>query len=333
MTGSFRTTVVGSYPRPVQPADTLKKPSLNRAQADEVIQWAVREQVEAGLDIVADGEGRRENMFYFVQTRVDGISFEQMEYRSFGKTGFGVQIPTIVDKIQNPQIDLAHDWKVARNAAPPHVEVKLSCIGPHMLAKYSSNKRADLYPNDRDLAFAYAAVLNQEMQEAVRAGCEFIQFDEPAWMAFPEDTVWAAEALNRAAEDLKVRIGLHVCGGNPHRRRVFFTRYDDLASAFKIAKIDQISLEYCTLDYNMLTLFDLWKFDGEFAAGVIDQRSDEIETTEVIVQRTHGLLRYFEPNRLLLSSECGFQHVPLDITRKKMRALVSGAKHLRNEFA
>jgi 5-methyltetrahydropteroyltriglutamate--homocysteine methyltransferase len=333
VTKSFRTTVVGSYPRPVQPADTLKKSSLSRAEADDIIRWAVRDQAGAGLDIVADGEGRRENMFYFVQRRVDGISFEQMEFRTFGKAGFGIEIPTVVDKIQNPSIGLAHDWKVAREAAPSDVEVKLTCIGPHMLAKYSRNSRTDLYATDRDLAFAYATILNQEMQEAVRIGCEFIQFDEPAWMAFPEDAKWAAEALNQATANLKVKVGLHVCGGNPRRKRVFFTHYHDLADAFAIAKIDQISLEYCTLDYNMLTLWEKWKFDGEFAAGVIDQRGDEIESSQVVARRTRPILDYFEPGRLLLSSECGFQHVPLDITRGKMRSLVNGAKYLRSELA
>jgi 5-methyltetrahydropteroyltriglutamate--homocysteine methyltransferase len=329
----FRTTVVGSYPRPLQPADTLKKPSLGRTEADEIIRWSVGEQVSAGLDIVADGEGRRENMFHFVQKRVDGISFEQMEYRTFGTTGFGTEIPVVVDRIQNPRVGLAHDWKVAREAAPPAVEVKLTCIGPHMLAKYSSNKRLDLYPADRDLAFAYAAVLNQEMRQAVNAGCEFIQFDEPAWMAFPEEAEWAAAALNLATANLKAKIGLHVCGGNPRRKRVFFARYVDLAAAFMTAQVDQVSLEYCTLDYDMLTLFDRWRFDGEFAAGVIDQRSDEIETPDLVATRTLRLLKYFEPDRLLLSSECGFQHVPLDITRSKMRALVDGAQQLRREFA
>jgi 5-methyltetrahydropteroyltriglutamate--homocysteine methyltransferase len=333
MAKHFRTTAVGSYPRPLQPADTLKKPSLSRAEADEIIRWSVREQVSAGLDIVADGEGRRENMFYFVQKRVDGISFEQMEYRTYGTTGFGTEIPAVVDRIQNPCVGLAHDWSIAREAAPPAVEVKLTCIGPHMLAKYSNNKRPDLYPTDRDLAFAYAAVLNQEMHQAVNAGCEFIQFDEPAWTAFPEEAVWAAEALNFATANLKAKIGLHVCGGNPRRKRVFFARYDDLAAAFMTARIDQVSLEYCTLDYDMLSLFDHWRFNGELAAGVIDQRSDEIETPDLVAKRTLRLLKDFQPDRLLLSSECGFQHVPLDVTRNKMRALVGGAQQLRREFA
>ncbi len=327
----FRTTVTGSYPRPLQPQDTLKKPTLTRQEADEMIRWAAREQVDAGLDVITDGEVRRENMYYFVQKRLDGLSFDQMEYRTYGRAGFGIEIAAVVDRIANPRLGLARDWKVARQIAPSRVEVKITCIGPHMLAKFSNNKRTDLYPMDRDLALAYAEVLNQEMREVVRAGCEFIQFDEPAWTAFPEEAPWGVEALNRAAEGLGVKIGLHVCGGNARRRRVYFTPYADLAKAFESARIGQVLLEYCTLDYNMLTLWDEWRFKGEFAVGVVDQRSDAMESAETIAQRTHPVLEYFEPERLLLTSECGFQHVPLEITRGKMRALVAGARLLRGE--
>lgn len=325
----FRATVTGSYPRPVQPQDTLKKPELSREEADEIIRWAVKDQCDAGLEVVTDGEGRRANMYYFFQKRMDGLSFENMEYRTYGDAGFGIEIANVVDKLANPQYDLAHDWKTARETAPADVEVKITCTGPHMLAKFSNNKRTDLYPTDKDLAFAYADILNQELKEVVAAGCEFIQFDDPAWTAFPEEAVWAAEALNRATEGLDCKIGLHVCGGNARRKRVYFNRYPDMAEAFKTANVDQVSLEHCTLDYNMLELFDKWDFKGELAAGVIDQRSDEMETDEVIAARTKPLLDYFSPERLLLASECGFQHVPLEITRGKMRALVSGVNFLR----
>jgi 5-methyltetrahydropteroyltriglutamate--homocysteine methyltransferase len=329
MTMPFTTTVTGSYPRPVQPSDTLKKPELSRQEADEVIRWAVRDQVDAGLDIVTDGEGRRENMYYFFQKRMDGLSFEAMEYRTYGTAGFGIEIAAVVDRICNPRVGLAHDWKIARETAPPEVEVKITCTGPHMLAKFSNNKRPDLYPTDRDLAFAYADILNQELRELVAAGCQFVQFDDPAWTAFPEEAEWAAQALNRAAAGLNIKIGLHVCGGNARRKRVYFTKYDDLLKGFITAKVDQVSLEHCTLSYNMLTLWDKWKFKGEFAVGVIDQRGDEMETPELIAKRTRPVLEYFPPERLYLSSECGFQHVPLEITRGKLRALVAGAKFLR----
>jgi len=324
----FRTTVTGSYPRQVQPADTLKKPALSRKEADDMIRWAAQDQVEAGVDVITDGECRRENMYYFFQKRMDGISFEDMEYRSYGTAGFGIEIAAVVGRLGSPRFELAHDWTIARAAAPAPVEVKITCTGPHMLAKFSNNRRPDIYPTDRDLAFAYADILNQELRSVVAAGCEFIQFDEPAWTAFPEEALWGAEALNRASEGLNVKIGLHVCGGNARRKRVYFTQYDDLASAFAKTRIDQVSLEHCTLSYNMLTLWDQWKFKGEFAVGVIDQRGDDFETPELVAQRVRPVLDHFEPERLLLSSECGFQHVPLEITRGKLRALVAGARYL-----
>ena len=329
----FRASVTGSYPRPVQPTDTLKKPTLSRPEADEIIRWAVRDQVEAGLDVVTDGEGRRENIYYFFQKRLGGVSFKDMVYRKYGDTGFGIEIASVVDRIENPRFELLQDWTTARDVAPPRVEVKMTCTGPHLLAKFSNNQRPDLYPTDKDLALAYAAVLNQELREVVRAGCEFVQFDEPAWTAFPEDVEWAAEVLNRALEGLDARIGLHVCGGNPRRKRVYFTHYDDLVEGFRRVKIDQVSLEYCTLNYNMLTLWDKWKFPGEFAVGVVDQRSDVIESPETVAERTRPVLDYFDPERVLISSECGFQHVPLEITRSKLRALAAGADRLREGMA
>lgn len=326
---SFRTTVTGSYPRPHQPGDTLKKPPLNREQSDEIIRWAVADQVAAGLDVVTDGEGRRENMYYFFQKRLDGLSFDEMVYRKYGPLGFGIEIAKVVGPIENLQAGLAHDWRVARETAPPHVEVKLTCTGPHMLAKFSNNCRPDLYPTDRALAAAYAKVLNEELKMCVRAGCEFIQFDEPAWTAFPEEAVWAAEVMNQASDGLGARIGLHVCCGNAYRKRAYTTPYQDLANAFRKAKIDQACLEHCTLGYDMMSLWEMWDFEGEFAVGVIDQRSDALETVEEIARRTRPALNYFPPERLLLTSECGFQHVPLEVTRAKLRALVAGANHLR----
>ena len=329
MPRAFRTTVTGSYPRRVQPADTLKKPSLSRQEADDMICWAVEDQVNAGLDIITDGECRRENMYYFFQKRMDGLSFEEMQYRSYGTAGFGIEIAAVVGRLGNPRFELAQDWTIARANAPSSVEVKITCTGPHMLAKFSNNRRPDLYPTDRDLAFAYAEILNQELRTVVAAGCEFIQFDEPAWTAFPEEAPWGAEALNRASEGLSIKIGLHVCGGNARRKRVYFTKYDDLATAFAKTRVDQVSLEYCTLNYNMLTLWNQWNFQGEFAVGVIDQRSDDFESAELVAQRVRPVLDYFQPERLLLSSECGFQHVPLEITRGKLRALAAGARYLR----
>ena len=326
----FRNTVVGSYPRPGKVEDTLKKPTLNQTEIDDLVRWAAKDQADLGLDVITDGEGYRENMYYFYQKRLDGVSMENMVKKTFGDAGFGIECARVVGEIKNPRCNLAHNWKLARAAAPKNVAVKQTVTGPHVLTRFSVNERPDLYPDEQSLCRAYAKILAEELSAVIAAGCEFIQFDEPMWTEAPEQSEWAAGILNELIDSLpkKVRVGLHVCGGNPRRKRVYFTKYTDLVPAFTKAKIDEVSLEHCTLSYDLMDLWKLWQFKGDLALGVIDQRSDGIETTEVIRQRVAPALKHFPRERLVLTSECGFGHVPLDITRAKLAALVEACKVL-----
>ena len=327
---AYTATVVGSYPRNTSVEDTLKKPSLSRAETDELIRWAARDQAELGLDVITDGEGYRENMYYFYQRRLDGVTFDAMLKQSFGTAGFEIECARVVDEIKNPRFELARNWKLARESAPARCRVKQTVTGPHVLTRFSVNQRKDLYPDDQALCRAYARVLADELREVIAAGCDYVQFDEPMWTESPEESEWAASILNELIDSLpRVRVGLHVCGGNPRRKRVYFTKYTDLVPAFRTAKIDEVSLEHCTLSYNLMDLWKEWKFAGDLSLGVVDQRSDEIETPQVIKERVKPALEYFSPDRLLLTSECGFGHVPLDITRKKIRVLVETCRALR----
>jgi len=330
MNPPFTSTVVGSYPRNTSVEDTLKKPSLSRSEIDELIKWAAKDQADLGLDVITDGEGYRENMYYFYQKRLDGVTFDTMLKQSFGTAGFGIECPRVVDEIKNPRFELAKNWKLARDAAPSRCRVKQTVTGPHVLTRFSVNQRKDLYPDDQALCRAYAKVLADELREVIAAGCDYIQFDEPMWTESPEDSEWAAGILNELIDSLpKVRVGLHVCGGNPRRKRVYFTKYTDLVPAFRKVKIDEASLEHCTLSYNLMDLWKEWDFKGDLSIGVIDQRSDTIETPQVIKDRLKPALEYFTPDRLLLTSECGFGHVPLDITRAKIKVLVETCKEMR----
>lgn len=325
----FRNTVVGSYPRPAQVEDTLKKPTLSQSEVDELIRWAARDQADLGLDVITDGEGYRENMYYFYQKRLDGVSMEAMARRNFGATGFGIECARVVGEIRNPRFNLAHNWKTAREAAPPRARLKQTVTGPHVLTRFSVNERPDLYPDEPALCRAYARVLAEELRDVIAAGCDFIQFDEPMWTEAPEQSEWAAGILNELIASLpRVRVGLHVCGGNPRRKRIYFTQYTDLVRAFRAVAIDEVSLEHCTLSYDLMELWKQWKFAGDLALGVIDQRSDDLETTEVIRNRVEPALKHFPRERLILTSECGFGHVPLDITRAKLRALVRACGEL-----
>ena len=325
----YRATVVGSFPRPMAVADTMKRPTMSHDEVDDMIRWAVREQAGLGLETVTDGEGYRENMYYFYQKRLDGISMEDMALQSFGSAGFAIECARVTGEIRNPRCNLARHWRTARDAAPAGVAVKQTVTGPHVLTRFSVNQRPDLYSDDQALCRAYAEVLRQELEEVIAAGCEQIQFDEPMWTESPEQSEWAVEILNELIDSLApVRVGLHVCGGNPRRKRVYFTKYTDLAPAFRKAHIHEVVLEHCTLAYNLMDLWKLWDFRGDLALGVIDQRSDTIETPDVIRDRVKPALAFFPPERLLLTSECGFGHVPLDITRSKLGMLTSTAREL-----
>ncbi len=326
----YANTVVGSYPRPVQAADTMKKPTLSEAETDAMVVWAAQDQSALGLDVITDGEAYRENMYYFYQKRVDGVTFEDMPRLAFGDAGFGIECPRVIGRLENPRFELARHWRTAREAAPAHVRVKQTVTGPHVLTRFSVNERKDLYPDDEALCRAWAAVLAEELRQVVDAGCRDVQFDEPMWTEAPQQSEWAAEVLNDLIAELPphVRVGLHVCGGNPRRKRVYFTKYTDLAPAFRKVKINEVLLEHCTLSYDLMPLFDLWDFQGDLGLGVIDQRSDEIETVDRIAKRIEPALQRFPRERLILTSECGFGHVPLDITRRKLGVLVEASHKL-----
>ena len=141
--------------------------------------------------------------------------------------------------------------------------------------------------------------------------------------SLPKTSDWSAAILNELidVDSRRVRVALHVCGGNPRRKRIYFTKYTDLVAGFRIVTSMKCCSSIARSATTSWTCGRLWDFKGELALGVIDQRSDVIETPEVIRQRVQPALECFPAERLLLTSECGFGHVPLEITRQKLRVL------------
>ena len=344
----FLTTVTGSYPRKDIQKDTLRKSSVSDEEALEMIKWAVKEQSDLGLDIITDGEGYRENMYWFYQLRTDGVDAENKKYKHFstggsmekvdlskthGTKGFGIECAVIKDEIKNLDTKLATKWKMARKNTPEHIQVKQTITGPHMLARFSVNERTDLYPDDQALAMAYADVIIEELKKVCNEGCDYIQFDEPVWTENVNETDWGADVLNYIIEKFpNVKFNLHICGGNAHRKRGFFGRYTDMIASFKKLKIDEIHLEHCSLHYPMLDIFKEWDFNGALSAGVVDQRIDTTETFDDIHENTKPILNYFNSDKILLTSECGLGHVPIDIAKAKIVKLVEAANKLRKIY-
>jgi len=345
----LKTTVVGSYPRKDRPKDTLRKSTVGESEALEMIKWAVEDQCNIGLDIITDGEAYRENMYWFYQLRLDGVDTKYKKYKQFSvggstegvdlskahplvkeKGGFGIECAVINDKIKNPRWDLAKKWKHARECARSNVEVKQTITGPHMLARFSVNERKDLYKDDIELCKAYAECIKDEINELNNVGCDYIQIDEPVLTEAPSECIWAADIINGIIDQFpNIKFGLHICGGNAHRRRGYFGRYTDMIDGFIKLKVNEVHFEHCTLHYNMLEVFDNWKFKGNLSFGAVDQRADEIESVDLIHERIRSVLEYFDINKILPSSECGFGHVPIEITRAKLNVLVEASKSFK----
>ena len=179
---NFLTTVTGSYPRKEIQKDTLRKSTVSEKESLEMVQWASKEQANLGLDIITDGEGYRENMYWFYQLRIDGVDAINKKYKHFSKggsmkgvnmskthgtEGFGIECAVVKNEIKNLKTNLAQKWKMARNSVPSNIEVKQTITGPHMLARFSVNERTDLYPDDKALAKAYADALIEELKTVV----------------------------------------------------------------------------------------------------------------------------------------------------------------------
>ena len=342
----LKTTTVGSYPRKNKPKDTLRKPSVSNEEAFEMIDWAVQDQCNLGLDFITDGEAYRENMYWFYQLRIDGVNCEEKKYKQFTlggstenvdlskahplvneKGGFGIECAVVNGEIKNQKWDLATKWKRAQNAAKGNVIVKQTITGPHMLSRFSVNENKELYKDDKALAYAYASCIKNEISELENAGCERIQLDEPVLTEAPHECEWAADVINNITEAFpNIHFSLHICGGNAHRKRGYFGKYNDMLDGLKKLKIHELHLEHCTLHYNMLDVFEQYKFNGILSFGVVDQRTDEIESVELIHNRIKPVFEKFGKDRIILSSECGFGHVPIEITRKKLLRLVEAAK-------
>ena len=319
----FQTTVIGSYWR--RDSQELRRPTLSKAEGDEACRWAIGEQVRAGLDIITDGEQRRESFITYFQHRIPGFSFKGPVPRTWGR--HTVPVPRVVEEVYYAPIGMVEEWRFARSVAPPHVEVKATCAGPHILSRFCQD---EVYGSPERLAMEIAEVLNQELKALVKAGCPFIQLDEPHWSGEPGDLKWAARAFNQAVEGLGIPVGLHVCMGNPKLKRIFPNRrYHELLEGFRNVRVDQVLLEYATHPYDVLSVFDEWDFQGEFAIGVVDVKSLVVETPEEIVRRVERALDRFPPERLLLTSECGYIYTPPEIAFGKMKALVEGAQILR----
>jgi 5-methyltetrahydropteroyltriglutamate--homocysteine methyltransferase len=330
-------TVIGSYPFPMWLGtirDLGAEGRLTSADVveahDAAVRSAIMDQESAGVDIITDGELRRETMVNFFSARIQGFDMSG-KLKPIGNLDPTIQMkdPIVREKVRR-LTGLGMDDHFAFLQAHATHATKVCVTGPQMLAKRATN---EYYPSDKELVFDLAEVLNVELKNLVKAGCTFIQIDEPVWVGYPADMPWLVESFNTLVDGVDAKIALHVCYGNYQLKKLFSGEYAQLFPAILDTTADQISMEFAVSDGAGLDLFKKYSTDKEVVVGVIDVKSDDVETPAVVAQRIRTALEFIRAERMYVSPDCGMKFMPRERAYRKLKALVEGTRIVREELS
>ncbi|MGH3172775.1 MAG: hypothetical protein ACRDPF_02760 [Streptosporangiaceae bacterium] len=330
------TTVVGSYSVP-EWLERLKTEYYQRrisaqhlAEIHEVaIKAAVKDQELAGIDIVSDGELRRDNDVDYFLARIPGVNIPQRaktDYFDYYDAEVTRPLPELPEE-PGAGLALADDFRFTRQLT--RMPIKFSFTGPFSLSR---RIRDDAYSEPGDLVRALARRLNAEAHELTKAGAELLQIDEPFLAGYPEQVELAIEAVNIVTEGVNASWALHVCYGNRYARPSWEGHYDFLFPAVKAARVDQVVLEFARKGLDDLRLIRQHGWDKWLGLGVIDVKNPEVEAAELVASRIRRALEYVPADRLMINPDCGLRHLAPDVTRQKLRAMVTGVAMVRAEL-
>jgi 5-methyltetrahydropteroyltriglutamate--homocysteine methyltransferase len=337
------TTVVGSYPQPewlvnrkmlskVVPRTRMREiwrvadEFLEQAQDDATL-LAIRDMERAGIDIITDGEIRRESYSNRFATALDGLDLERPgEVRT--RSGAMTPVPRVVAKIRRSRAVELRDMQFLRaNTARP---AKITLPGPFTMGQQAKN---EFYRDDEEMAMDFAAAVNAEAKELEAAGADVIQLDEPWLRNDPEAAKrYAVKAINRALEGIRVPTVVHLCFGYaavvPGATKP--TGYSFLPGlADSIAQ--QISIEAAQPRLDLGVLRDL--AGKKILLGVLDLGDDAVETAAQVAQRLRAGLKFVAPQNLIAAPDCGMKYMAREVAFGKLEALVAGAAIVRRELA
>ncbi|WP_345425829.1 hypothetical protein [Pseudonocardia xishanensis] len=326
------TTVIGSWPVPEWLA-RLKtewfRGRISHAQMQDVhetaIKAALRDQELAGIDIVSDGELRRDNDVDYLLSRMPGVEIAQTA-KDFYFDYYEPRVTAPLGDADGP-LGLADDY--AFTAAQTDRPITVSLTGPFSLAH---RIRDEAYGDRRALVLAVARRLNAEAAELAARGATRLQLDEPFLAGYPDQVGVAVEAINLVTADVDVSWGLHVCYGNRYARPSWEGHYDFLFPAVLEARVDHLVLEFARKGFDDLPALARYGWDRSVGVGVIDVKSPRVETPDLVAARIRHALRYVPAERLVLNPDCGLRHLSGAVARAKLAALVAGAAQVRESL-
>ncbi|MGE0743916.1 MAG: 5-methyltetrahydropteroyltriglutamate--homocysteine methyltransferase [Rhodospirillales bacterium] len=336
------TTVVGSYVQPdwLVDRDNLKgrlpprvrakemwripAPWLEEAQDDATL-LAIRDMERAGVDIISDGEVRRESYSNHFATALDGIDIDRPG-TAIDRTGHANPVPRIAGPIRRTRPVERRDVEFLR--ANTDRRIKITIPGPFTMTQQAQN---DHYADDAAAAMDYAAAVNAEIRDLFAAGADVVQLDEPYMQARPDKAkTYAIKAINRALEGVGGTTAVHLCFGyahivhnRPSTGYSFLPELEDCA-------VQQVSIEAAQPDLDVAVLKSLPT--KTVILGVINNGDPAVETPETVAARIRKALKAVPAERLVIAPDCGMKYLPRATAFGKLRAMVDGTRIVRREL-
>jgi 5-methyltetrahydropteroyltriglutamate--homocysteine methyltransferase len=338
----FPTTLVGSYPQPewlidrkrlagrfpprvrAQELWRVPEPLLAEAQDDATI-MAIKAQEEAGLDIITDGEIRRESYSNRFATALAGVDIDNPG-TALDRSGHPNPVPRIVGPVRRQRPVEVDDVKFLR--AHTSKPIKMTVPGPFTMSQQAQN---DYYPSEEAAAIDYAVAVNEEIRDLFAAGADIVQIDEPYMQARPEKArQFGLKALNRALQDIDGTTAVHICFGYAaiiHQRPSGYSFLPELAGC----ACRQVSIETAQSNLDCAVLANL---EGKkIMVGCINLEEMNVETPETVAARVRRALPFVRKEDVILAPDCGMKYLPRDVAFGKLQAMVAAARMLRAEFA
>jgi len=337
----LRTTVIGSYPFPgwlefaSAHLDQFGPADLEE-MLDDAVSAAVKDQLDAGLDVITDGEQTRLDFNLSFYGHLTGISAEPEPVRRFGPPAHDQRGKhRVTGKIEAPQgLGTVRDFERLKRIAPPGAALKVSVPGPFTLS-------GRLIPNESyldryALTEALVPIVRRELDSLVRAGCQEICVDEPSMSCYAhrEDPRRFVEIFRRTTESIRgrCRLSTHLCFGNYKGRAVAPRRYAPMFPAFLDLPVDEMHFEMASREFAELDLIKPVAEHMDVAVGVIDVKSYYLETPDDVAARVRDCLRVVPAEQLSLAPDCGLSQTARWASTRKLKALVDGVKIVRREL-
>jgi 5-methyltetrahydropteroyltriglutamate--homocysteine methyltransferase len=336
----FPTSLVGSYPQPdwLIDRDKLSKqvprvraddlwlvpPDKLEAAQDDATILAIRDQERAGLDIITDGEQRRESYSNRFATALHGIDAEHPG-TTINRSGKPIPVPRVVGPIRRNRPVELRDLKVLR--ANTDRTIKATVPGPFTMSKQAQD---DYYKDEEAVAFAYADAVNAEIKDLFAAGADVVQIDEP-WMQQHPDKArqYGLKALNRALDGVRGTVAVHLCFGYAavvHDKPSGYSFLPELESS----KVQQVSIEAAQPKLDLAVLRQLPS--KTIILGVIDLADMSVETPQTVADRIRKALAYVPTDKVVVAPDCGMKYLPRTVAFAKMKAMADGAALVRREL-